>query len=754
MDSDVPGPWLTRLRCSSRWLHSNTLYTARLLEGWKTWTRLSAAGRWQGKSAAGCCKHAGWRDNPCFLLTLTEEARLLVTLSQPDPRGCAAARSTATAARSTAAAARSTAAAARSTAAAAAPSAVPPVAPSPVASADPASAAAAVHTPPTAPSIGYMVVRRAALRSAGSVRRSEMVLRGMPFRAERDVGSDVGEVCVPRGEYIIVPFTFENGRETAFRIEVHSDSRACTLDALPSVHDAILASPPSGAAATTATATTATATTATATAAAAAAAAASHPSISRDSPTAPIAATSGDSGVAAAFDDDDDDDGGDSDDGDDAYGGGGGGLWQERSDAVDVERDAAARAVVLQTEPSRAERAALRRARQLDAAYMQHQREELSRGWRAELAFADDDASLRALQLQYANLGMESGEVAAGRVGGGAGGVSVVGGVMGGGGDRGWGGRSGGRTALADRDRGRERGGRIEWRAGSDGHAGCTQATAASTAASASAAASATAARRGGPPPPPDGDASTGTLLVGAGDGHLESSLARAARLSAEAHPASEPSQRTTRQGRRAGVTLQGAATGAVPRPTPTISTVGAGASRSTLSGDAERPLALRVFEATTSLGEPRTGAFEQRQQTVGLVRSAAARMLETTPTTQAEPRPGRPRPRSAAPPSTRAGGLDARQLGKLHDAQRDILTALGLDAARNNSSHMAGRGGSVFERPQPRPQGSTADRHGGAPRAEWRGAVLGDKLLEAQRRRDEVLDTLLAHHKATGPWR
>jgi len=61
----------------------NTIYTARLFDGWQ---RHHIAAEWRGDSAAGCCRHAGWRRNPCVALSLPQDSRVFAVLSQRDPR--------------------------------------------------------------------------------------------------------------------------------------------------------------------------------------------------------------------------------------------------------------------------------------------------------------------------------------------------------------------------------------------------------------------------------------------------------------------------------------------------------------------------------------------------------------------------------------------------------------------------------------------------------------------------------------------
>ena len=199
------------------------------------WSRQSIRGAWAGASAAGCCKHEHWRDNPCVAINLTAPTSISALLSQPDQRTAIALMPTSSA----------------------------------------AEAAAQV------PSIGFMVTARSDLRPRGGVKASSMCIKGLPFRAERDgtalrhptygprallylcpsrlaaeaqcsrvpvpppplplvyaVGSSHGEVLLPAGEYVLVPFTFERGQEGAFTVEVRS-SRPCELQMLPSVHSAM-----------------------------------------------------------------------------------------------------------------------------------------------------------------------------------------------------------------------------------------------------------------------------------------------------------------------------------------------------------------------------------------------------------------------------------------------------------------------------------------------------------------------------------
>ena len=174
-----------------------TVYTCRLFDGWQ---RLCTQGVWVGDAAAGSMRLPGWRHNPCVLLRLPQPAPLFAMLSQPDPRLHAATH----------------------------PSldATPNVTPNArYPSADPSATAP--------PPIGFALLPTVALRPSGTVRTSEMALRGAPLRAERDV-SCASEVELPAGEYVLVPFTLEPGHHGHWTAEVRVGGE-CELIPMPSV---------------------------------------------------------------------------------------------------------------------------------------------------------------------------------------------------------------------------------------------------------------------------------------------------------------------------------------------------------------------------------------------------------------------------------------------------------------------------------------------------------------------------------------
>ena len=313
----------------------NTVYTARLFDGWR---RLTSAGEWIGKGAAGSIRHAGWRYNPCVVLRLPQPASVFAMLSQPDPRLAAAAKPPSPAA--------------------AAPAAVPP--------------------------IGFMVVPRSALRESGPARATQIVLRGAPLRAERDVSAGC-EVQLAAGEYVLVPFTLEPGHHGYWEAEVRVSEGAAELQPLPSVLSAVLSAVPS----------------------------ATH-----RRPAAVLGGSVGaldaqPTGAALAL----------------GYGGGGGGsggddddVWSVASSEPEDEREqqqqraeavaaGGGSARVDPREPATRRERRLQRVTQERAVRLQldrigAQRQSLTAsGWTRQLACIDDDASLLAWRLQAEKLG-------------------------------------------------------------------------------------------------------------------------------------------------------------------------------------------------------------------------------------------------------------------------------------------------------------------------------------------------------------
>ena len=294
----------------------NTLYTARLLgpatrlrgrtgatdasadatqSAAGVWHRQCIEGEWTIVNAAGSPRHPRWRDNPCVLITLSVDAAISALLSQPDPRAAKVAIA-------------------------------PP-------------AADAVNA--TAASIGFFLARRELISRKGGVKASAMALRGLPLRAERDVGSDGGEALLAAGQYVLVPFTADPNVFQTFRVEIQS-SAACELVLVDSVHNAIGdadgVSPPAAAPA--------------------------------------AGGTSADEPEVAD-------------------------MWDAVFEDPDEDSAPEARRREMAQHDGKKEREANRQARELSRRYLHKQREELEQeGWSMNLAWADDPASAQAALLQ------------------------------------------------------------------------------------------------------------------------------------------------------------------------------------------------------------------------------------------------------------------------------------------------------------------------------------------------------------------
>ena len=539
----------------------NTLYSARLfgsashpaagatgtLSGGSSdsdasWVRQILFGEWTASTAGGSPKHERWRDNPCVLVTLHAPTHVFPILSQPDPR---------------------------------------------------ATSSTPLPSAATTPAIGYMMVRRDALRPTGGVKAGAMAVRGLPLRSERDVGSDSGEVLLDAGEYVLVPFASEPGVPSQFRIEIHSSSEIA-LEQRESVHSVILSTAPSG-----------------------------------EKQLGHAAR-----GPPPTMDADDMD---------------GEEVWDAADDYPDKDAEPSARFREMERHEGRKERAADRAARQLSAAYMMAQREELSSaGWSTHLAWADDPVSLRASVLQVKQ------DPKRARV------PKPT--------------RSATRRAKPSRS---------------------PAAVSATVAASASAAARATSS----PPASP-----------------VLESLATAAASTASAFL------------------------------------------------DPRDSVAMAAYTRNSSRGEPRTKASLLRQESAALVRSAASRLLQT------------PAPSSARSPGTsvgsaktvttsaaasalaaaaaRSAAAEAANVSALNDAQQHIFDA--LTKARSNAGSNGGKsGGDDVDQSSTGNLARALSKSVDVPGSSWRDAVF-----EAQRRRDELLDSLLARHRAStaierrGPWK
>ena len=175
---------------------------------------------------------------------------------------------------------------------------------------------------------------------------------------------------------------------------------------------------------------------------------------------------------------------------------------------------------------------------------------------------------------------------------------------------------------------------------------------------------------------------------------------------------------------------------------------------------------AVGTYYRASTAGKPRTRGQQGRHDHSGMVRTAAARVIASAPIAHelqhAPPMsqtPYRGRGHSASGQKTLAA---SHRLKALHDAQNFVLSSLGIDRETEHALVMdagglephaywnvdrAAHGSSV---PGATGAAGTADvMHDATARANWRDAVL-----DAQRRRDEALDALLASHKKSAPWR
>ena len=613
----------------------------------RAWLRQSVSGAWAGTSAAGCCKHSEWRSNPCVLLTLPRAAHVFVLLSQPDPR--------------------------------------------------------LAHDGKAAASIGFLATSLTALRPRGrrAPKAAEMVLRGLPFRAERDVGSDSGAAPLPAGTYVLVPCTYEPGMEAEFEVEVRS-SGPCVLELLGSVHDAICRRDESA----------------------------------RRDGSSSAARTAGGERMSAATShavdaggevgngsrdsaangededkDDDDEDKDDEDDEDDEEE-----IWAEGREEPERDLHPSARLEQMRAlGDSKHERRRERQARQLSMAYIEQQRQELAmQGWSTDLACFDDEASLRAVQLQAKRI------------------ASAPSGI----------------PAAEDRRGGRQQsathqstvGERFTARSGRDR----------------------STRTRHGPQSParsqPPRPHSAATRITHPADGLLVPPEALGSGRYSHANARHRPPSAAGRMGASAGPAAPptsclsaGSAGGA---PTSCLSAGSAGGSWAPSPALLPTPVCESALLAYQRAATATASSFSTHKAagTRGrdhqllpphgrsyehLLQTAAARMLSST----APPvLGGRQRSGGMAAPVALSGrgGVSAagrrpqstrRQLERLQAAQERVLSALGIDG-----------GGEL-----PHADGEDV----AASRASWRESVL-----EAQRQRDAVLSALIAKHRRSEPWR
>lgn len=178
---------------------------------------------------------------------------------------------------------------------------------------------------------------------------------------------------------------------------------------------------------------------------------------------------------------------------------------------------------------------------------------------------------------------------------------------------------------------------------------------------------------------------------------------------------------------------------------------------------------AVNSYYRASAAGKPQTRGQQGRNAHSNLVRTAAARVIASAPSPHgmqhAPPHAVVPAgaPSMSQPPHRGRGqpvGASQR-LKALHEAQQCVLSSLGIDGEADHANAMdagavephawwnidcaapgSGVSGAIG--------GAAEEEHDtSAARANWRDAVL-----EAQRRRDEVLDALLASHKKRSAWR
>ena len=176
----------------------NTVYTARLFgpttlvsvnggggnggggggDGGVEWCRQYIQGKWTDTNSGGSPKHSTWRNNPCVLVTVEKDMCAYVLLSQPDPRS-----------------------------------------------------GGSVDGTNMIPAIGFVLTRRDAIplltaaahesssngsgKSFSKLPSKSIVIKGLPLRSERDIGSSGGEHMISAGQYLLIPFTGKSSHQPA-----------------------------------------------------------------------------------------------------------------------------------------------------------------------------------------------------------------------------------------------------------------------------------------------------------------------------------------------------------------------------------------------------------------------------------------------------------------------------------------------------------------------------------------------------------
>ena len=192
----------------------NTVYTARLFgpttlvsvsgggggsgggvggDGGVEWCRQYIQGKWTDTNSGGSPKHSTWRNNPCVLVTVEKDMCAYVLLSQPDPRSGGSGDGTS-----------------------------------------------------MIPAIGFVLTRRDAITPAAADESSSngsgksfsklpsksIVIKGLPLRSERDIGSSGGEHMLSAGQYLLIPFT---GTKAASQHSKHAAPPSLTSPLAPSL---------------------------------------------------------------------------------------------------------------------------------------------------------------------------------------------------------------------------------------------------------------------------------------------------------------------------------------------------------------------------------------------------------------------------------------------------------------------------------------------------------------------------------------